>query len=84
MYSVNMERECGMRPEKSSEVTTGQAARILGMSNQGVHHLAKNGCFAFRVNEFGWKIFIRKEIEEYAKKRKALRDGRTLRWGLNG
>ena len=73
-----------MGAEKSSEVTTGQAARILGMSNQGVLYLVKNGCFAFRVNGYGWKIYARREIEAYAKKRNALRDGRAVRWGLNG
>lgn len=56
-------------PEKFTEMTSGQVARILGVSSQRVNVLAKAGSFSFRINDFGWKIFMRVEIEEYAKKR---------------
>lgn len=56
-----------------NELTITQAARILGLSRQRLHQLTREGAIYYRKNEFGWKIFSRKDVEAFSAKRAALR-----------
>ncbi len=54
----------------TDRLSTGQAARLLGISAQRVHQLAASGTLAFELTPLG-RLFTAEEVERYRQVREA-------------
>jgi len=68
-----------LRPmsETSEYISTAEAAKILGVGVVRVHQLQSQGILPCEKNHWGWRLFLREDVEELVRKRAAVVEARA-------
>jgi DNA-binding transcriptional MerR regulator len=66
-----------LMPVSPDYITTKEASEILGVHVVRVQQLESSGVLKAEKNSWGWRLFLRSDVEALREKRKALKEAQA-------